>query len=111
MKKSSTKNMIAARDIFLLFILKKEDSYGYEILQKTTKISKGAIYTYIGAIYTVLKEYENAGYIKSYWKMFRDTNPRKYFTLNESGKKALLEKIKENNENPILKKAMGSAKR
>jgi DNA-binding PadR family transcriptional regulator len=73
----------------VLSILKKGDSYGYEIVQTVKKITNNGITWKEASIYPVLKRLEREGMIKSYWKMRRDEQPRKYYSLLPEGEKKL----------------------
>lgn len=94
--KSIAKELIGASSIpIILSILKKGDSYGYEIVQRVKEITNGGITWKEASIYPVLKKLENEGYIKSYWKVIENERPRKYYTILNDGKKQLVQNISE----------------
>jgi PadR family transcriptional regulator, regulatory protein PadR len=84
----------ASASSIILAILKKGDSYGYEMIQKVKEFTNGEVEWHEVGIYPVLKRLENEGMIKSYWKIYGERQ-RKYFTLLEPGKKQLEENTRE----------------
>lgn len=88
--KSVSKELVAAAAIpLILSVLKRNDSYGYEIVQKVKELSEGKISWREASIYPVLKKLEIDGMIKSYWKVTESERPRKYYTLLADGGKQL----------------------
>jgi DNA-binding PadR family transcriptional regulator len=85
-----SKNLTAATTKpIILSILKQGNSYGYLIIKRIKELSKGKMHYSDGMLYPVLHRLEKEGLIKSYWKMEKDTKPRKYYEITEKGKKAL----------------------
>ncbi len=85
--KSVSKDLVGAAAIpMILSMLKNNDSYGYEIVQKVKEISGGGILWREASIYPVLKKLEADGMIKAYWKMPENERPRKYYTILADGK-------------------------
>lgn len=94
--KSISRELIGASAIpFVLSVLKKEDSYGYEIVQQIKKLTDGKISWQEASIYPVLKKLENNGMIKSYWKVLENERPRKYYTLLADGENQLIQNRQE----------------
>ncbi|NOY96781.1 MAG: helix-turn-helix transcriptional regulator [Chlorobi bacterium] len=89
MHKISKELMGASSIPIILSILQKGDSYGYQIMGQLRELSKGRIEWKEGSLYPVLKKLENAGLIKSYWKIEGSQRPRKYYKLLDKGGKAL----------------------
>ncbi|MEM6348331.1 MAG: PadR family transcriptional regulator [Bacteroidota bacterium] len=85
-----SKDLIAASTIpIVLSLLKEGDNYGYQLIKEVQKISDGALQWKEGSLYPVLIKLEKNGLIKSYIKKEEGRN-RKYYSLNERGKSALV---------------------
>ncbi|MEL6846077.1 MAG: helix-turn-helix transcriptional regulator [Bacteroidota bacterium] len=95
MKKIS-KELIGASSIpIILSILAKQESYGYEIIQKIKEVSKGKIVYADGTLYPVLHKLEKRALIESHWKIAETGRKRKYYKISKKGAEALAEE-KEN---------------
>lgn len=85
-----SKELIGASAIpVILAILDKNESYGYEIMQKVKELSDNQIEWKEGSLYPVLHKLEKNGLIKSLWKMAENGRHRKYYAINKKGRKAL----------------------
>ena len=78
----------------ILEILKKNDSYGFEIaknvLEQTTFELKD------GTLYISLKRLESKGFIESYWQSSQGPgNRRKYYKITQYGIESLDKKVDE----------------
>lgn len=94
--KSISKDLIGAASIpLILAVLRREDSYGYEIVQEVKRLTDEKIGWKEASIYPVLKKLENNGMIKSYWKVEKEHRPRRYYTILENGKEQLEKNITE----------------
>ena len=94
--KSISKDLIGAASIpLILAVLRREDSYGYEIVQEVKRLTEEKISWKEASIYPVLKKLENNGMIKSYWKVEKTERPRKYYTILENGREQLKKNINE----------------
>lgn len=81
-----SKDLIAASATpLILAILKKQDSYGYEIIKKIKKASNNEIIWTEGMLYPVLHRLEKDGLIESYWAKSETGRKRKYYFLKEKG--------------------------
>lgn len=81
-----SKDLIAASATpLILGILKKEDSYGYEIIKTIKKASNNEIIWTEGMLYPVLHRLEDKGFIESYWEKPESGRRRKYYFLKEKG--------------------------
>lgn len=90
------KELIGASSIpIILSVLEKEDSYGYEIINKVKEISENKIEYKDGTLYPVLHKLEARKLIESYWMKMKNGRKRKYYRISNSGKKELI-KEKEN---------------
>lgn len=89
-----SKELVGASAIpIILSILDKNESYGYEIMQKVKELSEGRIEWKEGSLYPVLHKLEKNGLIKSLWKMADNGRHRKYYAINKKGRKALQDEI------------------
>ena len=94
--KSISKELLGASAIpIILSVLKIQDSYGYEIVQKVKEATNNEISWKEPSIYPVLKKLEINGMIKSYWKMLDNERPRKYYTILADGKRQLEKNVHE----------------
>jgi PadR family transcriptional regulator PadR len=85
-----TKELVAASaEPMILSLLTKGESYGYAIIQEIKKLSENKIEWTDGMLYPVLHRLEDKGMIKSRWDEAENGRKRKYYSLKESGKKAL----------------------
>ena len=73
----------------ILAILAKGEIYGYQIIQRVIEISGGTLEWSEGMLYPVLHRLEKENFIQSQWKISENGRRRKYYRLNESGKKEL----------------------
>jgi len=81
-----SKDLIAASATpLILAILKKQDSYGYEIIKKIKRASNNEIIWTEGMLYPVLHRLEENGFIESYWEKSGNGRRRKYYLLKERG--------------------------
>jgi len=92
------KELMGASSIpLILSILKQDDTYGFEIMEKIKVLSNEKIIWKDGSLYPVLRKMEGAGLIKSYWKLEDSggrNRKRRYYQIVDKGNK-LLEKHKE----------------
>lgn len=89
-----SKELVGASAVpIILSILDKNESYGYEIMQKVKEMSDHQIEWKEGSLYPVLHKLEKNGLIKSLWKMADNGRHRKYYAINKKGRKELREEI------------------
>jgi len=74
-------------ELIVLCSLTKKDMYGYEL---TLEISK-VVDVNDGTIYPLLKRLTNEKYFDTYLEESNEGPPRKYYHINESGKKRMIE--------------------
>lgn len=90
-----SKDLIAASATpLILAILKKQDSYGYDIIKRVKKASDDNIVWTEGMLYPVLHRLEEKRMIESYWKISDVGRKRKYYRLKDGGLEEL-ERLKE----------------
>jgi len=85
-----SKDLIAASATpLILSILKRGDSYGYEIIQTVHEVSDGELEWADGMLYPILHRLEKKGLVESYWGQADTGRKRKYYKLRRQGKRAL----------------------
>lgn len=93
-----SKELMGASSIpLILSILKNEDSYGFEIMEKIKVLSDDKIIWKDGSLYPVLRKLEKAELISSYWKNEQNDGRlrrRRYYQIVEKGNQ-MLERHKE----------------
>ena len=83
-------------EIFILGLVFKKDSYGYEIAKNIKNLSNEKYDIAEGTLYPALKRLENKGYLKSYIHFNQDNKrKRKYYKITEDGKKEFFLKCQE----------------
>jgi len=70
-----------AIEMCVLHILKKNDSYGYDISEKISQF----IEVNEGTIYPILRRLNDFDFVTTYLKESNDGPPRKYYKITESG--------------------------
>ncbi|MDI7741286.1 PadR family transcriptional regulator [Lysinibacillus fusiformis] len=81
-------------EILLLSLLAQNDCYGYEITKKLRILSDDAYHMNEGTLYPALKRLEKKECVTSYWSQQSDGGRRKYYSITESGRTILAEKLK-----------------
>lgn len=79
----------AAAKPLILAILAKGESYGYEIIQHVKELSGGEMAWTDGMLYPVLHRLQKQGLITSETKPAPNGRKRKYYRLEDKGKRAL----------------------
>ncbi|WP_028778617.1 PadR family transcriptional regulator [Shimazuella kribbensis] len=81
-------------DILVLSVINRGDTYGYEIMKVLRQRSEDRYLMTQGTLYPSLKRLEKKGYLTSYWGDAPETGVnRKFYSITNSGKKILEEKI------------------
>jgi PadR family transcriptional regulator PadR len=75
-------------DVCVLYVLKKEDAYGYKLTQEIT----GLLEVSESALYPVLRRLESQGHLETYTEEFSG-RLRKYYRITAEGKKRFKEYI------------------
>lgn len=84
--------------LVILSLLKREDMYGYQLVQETEKSSGGRITTQEGSLYPVLYKLLDQGYISDKKVLVGRRMTRVYYHLEPAGEARLEEMIKEYEE-------------
>ena len=78
--------------LIILALLRREDMYGYQLVQETERSSGGRITTQEGSLYPVLYKLEDQGYISSHRVPAGKRMTRIYYHLEPAGE-ALLKQL------------------
>lgn len=81
--------MAASTRPLILTILKRGESYGYQIIQDMKEYSGGTLEWSDGMLYPVLHKLEKDGCIQSRWEVSEEGRRRKYYSITEAGKEEL----------------------
>ena len=84
--------------LVILALLKREDMYGYQLVQQTQQISGGRIMTQEGSLYPVLYKLLDQGMISDRKVLVGKRMTRVYYHIEPSGEARLAELIHEYNE-------------
>ena len=74
-------------ELLVLHILMHEDTYGYRITQTFEEKSNGEYTMLEGSLYPILYKLEDAGYISSYTVKAGVRRTRKFYRIEDAGKK------------------------
>ena len=85
-------------EILVLYLLTKEDLYGYQITQLFKEKSSGRFTMLEGTLYLILYKLVEAGYLSTYSKTVGVKRTRKYYHLEPSGREYLNRVLKEYDE-------------
>lgn len=78
-------------ELLILLMVKKSDMYGYELVEKVSKI----VDVSEGTIYPILKRLTNEGYFETYTKESTEGPIRKYYHITTTGLKIMKDELKE----------------
>lgn len=81
--------------LVILALLKREDMYGYQLVQETKRISGGRIITQEGSLYPVLYKLQENGMISDKKVQVGRRMTRVYYHLENAGIKHLYKLIEE----------------
>lgn len=84
--------------LVILALLKKEDMYGYQLVQQTQEVSGGRIVTQEGSLYPVLYKLLDQGLISDRKVQVGKRMTRIYYHLESAGETRLQELIREYEE-------------
>jgi len=87
-----SKELVAASTVpLVLSVLSAGESYGYELIQRVRELSGGQIEWTEGMLYPVLHWMQKEGLIEAEWRAAETGRKRKYYRLQEQGRRALAE--------------------
>lgn len=81
--------------LVLLALLRREDMYGYQLVQETEHLSGGKLTTQEGSLYPVLYKLQDAGLISARKVLVGKRMTRIYYHLEPSGEEYLQALIQE----------------
>lgn len=81
--------------LVILALLKKEDMYGYQLVQQTQELSGGRIITQEGSLYPVLYKLQEQGLISDRKEQVGKRMTRIYYHLEPAGEARLQQLIQE----------------
>lgn len=81
--------------LVILSLLKREDMYGYQLVQETARASRGKLTTQEGSLYPVLYKLLDQGFISDKRVKVGKRMTRIYYHLEPSGADKLVELIRE----------------
>ena len=76
-------------ELIVLHLLEPGEAYGYEIVNKLTRETNGALEVTDGTLYPVLYRLERAGFVAVRWDTPARGVPRKYYQLTDAGRQEL----------------------
>ena len=76
-------------ELIVLHLLAPGEAYGYEIVNKLTSRTAGAVEVTDGTLYPVLYRLERAGFVGVRWDTPARGVPRKYYQLTDAGRQEL----------------------
>lgn len=83
--------MAASTRPLILTILKRGESYGYQIIQDVKELSGGTLEWSDGMLYPVLHKMEKDGLVQSRWDVSGEGRRRKYYAITDAGREELAE--------------------
>lgn len=95
--------------MLVLSLLREQDMYGYQITDELSKRSENVFEMKSGTLYPLLHSLEQKGFITAY-EVMEGGRSRRYYSITESGKRALSEKQEEwNSFSAAVNNVMGGA--
>ncbi|MBQ7117571.1 MAG: helix-turn-helix transcriptional regulator [Clostridia bacterium] len=76
-------------ELVALYLLSKEDMYGYQMTTIMDETSEGRFTMLEGSLYLILYRLVEAGYITTYTKLVGKKRTRRYYHLEEAGREYL----------------------
>lgn len=89
------KYMALGTSMLLLSLLNRQDMYGYQIIRELERQSQEVFCLKEGTLYPLLHSLEQQGAVRSQQKTADNGRERKYYSITDSGKKLLNEKLEE----------------
>ncbi|MDG4657772.1 PadR family transcriptional regulator [Ectobacillus antri] len=80
-------------ELSVLLILRKHESYGYEIVKKLNQLPFSSISQ--AAIYPILKRLLEHDLISFYWREIEGKPSRKYYRITEKGEELVFKRLEE----------------
>lgn len=77
--------------VMILRLLTDEPMYGYQMVKELQARSDGYFEMEQGTLYPALHRLERDGLVRSEWQIVGEGPPRKYYSITDAGRAALLE--------------------
>jgi DNA-binding PadR family transcriptional regulator len=74
-------------ETLLLGILMRRPNYGYRIVQELNELAPSVLRMGEGTVYPVLHRMESRGLLDAHWESTAEGRPRKYYSLNQQGRR------------------------
>ena len=81
--------------LLILSVLRDESKYGYQIMREIERRSDGYFKMTAALLYPALHRLDRDGLIRSEWRQEEGKHRRKYYTITQPGREALLEHTQE----------------
>lgn len=81
--------MASSLSPLVLLILRRQESYGYQIIQELREKSGGQLSVAEGTLYPLLKKMEAKEWIEGVWKKAESGRERRYYKLTSKGRQEL----------------------
>ncbi|MCE7990887.1 MAG: PadR family transcriptional regulator [Roseivirga sp.] len=92
----SSKELTGASTIpIILSVLSGGENYGYAIIKQVADFSGGKLDWSEPMLYPVLHRMDKQGLIKAEWRVLKNGRKRKYYSITDEGREALLAKKEE----------------
>lgn len=92
----SSKELTGASTIpIILSVLSKGENYGYAIIKQVAEFSQGKLDWSEPMLYPVLHRMEKQGLINAEWRILENGRKRKYYSITDEGREALVAKKEE----------------
>lgn len=91
--KSDTQLVKGTVRLLILRLLDRERMYGYQMIQHLRDRSEGYFQVGEGALYPLLHEMENQGFLRAKWRDQEGRPKRRYYYLTAKGRKELARRL------------------
>jgi PadR family transcriptional regulator PadR len=81
--------MASSLSPLILLIIRRQESYGYQIIQELKDRTGGELNIAEGTLYPLLKKMESKNWIEGAWKKAESGRERRYYVLTDKGEKEL----------------------
>lgn len=79
--------------LLVLRLLERESMYGYQMIQHLKQRSEGYFRLGEGALYPLLHEMEEQGFLRAEWRDQEGRPKRRYYYLSAKGRKELVRRL------------------
>ena len=82
-------------DLIVLYLLKRQQSYAYDLAKTITEVSDGEYTIKQTTLYSAVKRLEATGLVASFPDVSESGKPRTYYRMTDEGRASLRSKIAE----------------